>query len=113
MQVLDDKREEYASIKSSILLCLMDQTKKYVFCCKGGAAITCKNEFEKINEENLDIVSSQLRQAMISGRSPSTKGPGMDWSKRHGESEVLWTENDFGEDAFTDSSSFVVVHGAG
>ncbi|KAG2702437.1 hypothetical protein I3760_06G089700 [Carya illinoinensis] len=79
----------------------------------GGAAITCKNELEKINEESLDIVSTQLRQAMISGPSPSTKGPGMDWSKRHGESEVFCTEDDFGEDAFVDSSRFVVVHGAG
>ncbi|XP_041015119.1 isopentenyl phosphate kinase isoform X1 [Juglans microcarpa x Juglans regia] len=79
----------------------------------GGAAITCKNELEKINKESLDIVSSQLRQAMISGRSTPTKGPGMDWSKRHGESEVFCTEDDFGEDAFADSSRFVVVHGAG
>lgn len=91
----------------------MDQTKKCVLCCEGGAAITCKNELEKINEESLDIVSTQLRQAMISGPSPSTKGPGMDWSKRHGESEVFCTEDDFGEDAFVDSSRFVVVHGAG
>ncbi|KAK4598655.1 hypothetical protein RGQ29_015920 [Quercus rubra] len=54
----------------------------------GGAAITCKNELEKINEENLDIVSSQLRQAMMPGWSSSMKVLGMDWSKRHGESEV-------------------------
>ena len=32
--------------------------KKCTLCCEGGAAITCKNELEKINEENLDIVSS-------------------------------------------------------
>ena len=33
-------------------------TMKCALCCEGGAAITCKNELEKINEENLDIVSS-------------------------------------------------------
>ncbi|XP_050277301.1 isopentenyl phosphate kinase-like isoform X2 [Quercus robur] len=54
----------------------------------GGAAITCKDELEKINKKNLDIVSSQLRQAMMPGWSSSMKVLGMDWSKRHGESEV-------------------------
>ncbi|XP_062162041.1 isopentenyl phosphate kinase [Alnus glutinosa] len=79
----------------------------------GGAAITCKNELEKINEENLGIVSSQLRQAMMLGQSPSTKVLGMDWSKRHGESEVSCCVDDFGYDAVIDSSHFIVVHGAG
>ena len=58
---------------------------KCALCCEGGAAITCKNELEKINEENLDIVSSQLRQAMMPGWSSSMKVLGMDWSKRHGD----------------------------
>ncbi|KAB1208061.1 Isopentenyl phosphate kinase [Morella rubra] len=79
----------------------------------GGAAITYKDELEKINEENLHIVSSQLRQAMISGRSLSEKVHGMDWSKRHGESEVSFTIDDIGEYAIGDSDRFVVVHGAG
>lgn len=93
---------------------LLGQTsKKCVLCCEGGAAITCKNELEKINEENLGNVSSQLRQAMMLGRSPSTKVLGMDWSKRHGESEVSCSVEDFGYDAVIDSSRFIVVHGAG
>nr|XP_023897183.1 uncharacterized protein LOC112009069 isoform X2 [Quercus suber] len=79
----------------------------------GGAAITCKNELEKINEENLDVVSSQLRQAMMPGRSPSMKVLGMDWSKRHGESEVSCNIDDFVHNANVDSSRFVVIHGAG
>ncbi|XP_075656648.1 isopentenyl phosphate kinase [Castanea sativa] len=79
----------------------------------GGAAITCKNELEKINEENLVIVSSQLRQAMMPGWSPSMKVLGMDWSKRHGESEVSCNKDDFVDNANVDSSCFVVVHGAG
>ncbi|KAK4598656.1 hypothetical protein RGQ29_015920 [Quercus rubra] len=79
----------------------------------GGAAITCKNELEKINEENLDIVSSQLRQAMMPGWSSSMKVLGMDWSKRHGESEVSGNIEDFVHNANVDSSRFVVVHGAG
>lgn len=93
---------------------LSEQTsKKCVLCCEGGAAITCKNELEKINEENLGIVSSQLRQAMMLGQSPSTKILGMDWSKGHGESEVSCSVDDFGYDAVIDSSRFIVVHGAG
>lgn len=92
---------------------LLETSKKCVLCCEGGAAITCKNELEKINEENLGNVSSQLSQAMMLGRSPSTKVLGMDWSKRHGESEVSCSVEDFGYDAVIDSSRFIVVHGAG
>ncbi|CAK7326149.1 unnamed protein product [Dovyalis caffra] len=77
----------------------------------GGAAITCKNELEKINEENVEIVSSQLREAMITGSS-SRKVPGMDWSKRPGKSGISCDADDF-EDQTLDSSSFIVVHGAG
>ena len=38
---------------------------------------------------------------------------GMDWSKRHGESEVSCNTDDFVDNANVDSSRFVVVHGAG
>lgn len=79
----------------------------------GGAAITFKNELEKIHEENLGMVSSQLRQAMMSGCSPSLKVLGMDWSKRHGEAEVSCNIDDFVGDAIVNPSRFVVVHGAG
>ncbi|GAV90536.1 AA_kinase domain-containing protein [Cephalotus follicularis] len=81
----------------------------------GGAAITCKNELERINEENLDAVSSQLRQAMIPC-SASVKTVGMDWSKRPGISEdVSSTLDDFCGDHTLNllSNKFVVVHGAG
>lgn len=78
----------------------------------GGAAITCKNELEKVNEENLEIVSSQLRQAMITG-SGSQKVIGMDWSKRPGKSEISCEMDNFEDQTLMDSSSFVVVHGAG
>ncbi|CAI0394399.1 unnamed protein product [Linum tenue] len=78
----------------------------------GGAAITCKNELEKINEENLGTVSSQLRQAMSSGPD-SQKILGMDWSKRPGESELCCDVGGFYDQISCDSSNFVVVHGAG
>ncbi|KAE8710191.1 putative WRKY transcription factor [Hibiscus syriacus] len=80
----------------------------------GGAAITCKNELEKINEENLETVSSQLRQAMNLG-SCSNKVIGMDWSKRDGVSDISSTLADIDDQCqFTvDFSRFVVVHGAG
>ncbi|GER31822.1 glutamate 5-kinase [Striga asiatica] len=73
----------------------------------GGAAITCKNEFETINEENLNIVSSQLRHAMISGPCH-----GMDWSRRPGSSEIPTVVDDL-DDQLIDSKQFIVVHGAG
>lgn len=65
----------------------------------GGAAITWKNEMEKINEENLKAVSKQLREAMMCGEMVD-----MDWSKRTSDVSV---NGDF------DSSYFIVVHGAG
>ncbi|KAF8399543.1 hypothetical protein HHK36_015410 [Tetracentron sinense] len=79
----------------------------------GGAAITCKNEIEKINEENLGITSSQLRQAMMSSSSSSVKVLGMDWSKRAGISEISATVDDFRDQPFLDANSFIIVHGAG
>ncbi|XP_058080245.1 isopentenyl phosphate kinase isoform X1 [Magnolia sinica] len=77
----------------------------------GGAAITCKHEIEKINEENLLTVSSQLRQAMMK-TSSSEKVPGMDWSKRPGVSEIS-TVGDFGDHPLSSLSNFIIVHGAG
>lgn len=78
----------------------------------GGAAITCKNELETINEENLKMVSSHLRQSMIAGSS-SGKVLGMDWSKKSGEPEISFTVDDFEDQPVAESSPFVVVHGAG
>lgn len=78
----------------------------------GGAAITCKNEIEEINEENLETVSLQLRQMMVSGSS-SSKVLSMDWSKRPGMSEIVCNVDDFRDEPVLDSSSFIVVHGAG
>lgn len=78
----------------------------------GGAAITCKNEMEKINEGNLCTVSSHLRQAMIPD-SISQKITDMDWSKRPGVSEISATVDGFRDQPLLDSSSFIVVHGAG
>ncbi|KAM7251857.1 hypothetical protein ACFE04_023740 [Oxalis oulophora] len=78
----------------------------------GGAAITCKNDFEKIDDENLETVSLQLRQAMIPPG--SSKVVGMDWSKRPGVGVVDVTKIDDFEDQPNDNSGkFVVVHGAG
>ncbi|XP_057759857.1 isopentenyl phosphate kinase isoform X2 [Arachis stenosperma] len=75
----------------------------------GGAAITCKNELEMINDEILHKVSEQLRQAMISS---SQKPPGMDWSKRHGASEICCNPDEFKDHSVIDCSPFIVVHGA-
>ncbi|KAI3880183.1 hypothetical protein MKX03_024775, partial [Papaver bracteatum] len=70
----------------------------------GGAAITCKNELEKINEENLGIVSKQLRQAMMNGGSSTSSNSvkevlGMDWSKRPGGgvSQISINPDEFGD----------------
>ncbi|MED6155042.1 hypothetical protein PIB30_001724 [Stylosanthes scabra] len=76
----------------------------------GGAAITCKNELEMINHHILREVSQQLRHAMIS---PSHKPPGMDWSKRHGESEICCNPDEFRDDSIFHCTPFIVVHGAG
>ncbi|RYR58619.1 hypothetical protein Ahy_A05g024484 isoform D [Arachis hypogaea] len=75
----------------------------------GGAAITCKNELEMINDEILHKVAEQLRQAMISS---SQKPPGMDWSKRHGASEICCNPDEFKDHSVIDCSPFIVVHGA-
>ncbi|KAK4430044.1 Isopentenyl phosphate kinase [Sesamum alatum] len=74
----------------------------------GGAAITCKNELETINEDNLNTVSSQLSEAMILG-----PRHGMDWSRRPGSLEVPTVPDDFDDQLESDSKSFIVVHGAG
>ncbi|RWR77538.1 Aspartate/glutamate/uridylate kinase [Cinnamomum micranthum f. kanehirae] len=77
----------------------------------GGAAITCKHEIEKTNEENLRTVSSQLRQAMMT-ESSSAKVSGMDWSKGLGNLEVP-TADDFEKNPMLNAGNFVIVHGAG
>ncbi|KAH9614541.1 hypothetical protein KSS87_019185 [Heliosperma pusillum] len=74
----------------------------------GGAAITCKNELEKINEENLRAVSTHLRQAMMSGQAV-----GMDWSTRPGQSPISVDVNHIAYQSPPDSSNFIIVHGAG
>ncbi|KAI3880185.1 hypothetical protein MKX03_024777 [Papaver bracteatum] len=86
----------------------------------GGAAITCKNELEKINEENLGIVSKQLRQAMMMGGSSNSTSSvkevlGMDWSKRPGGgvSQISINPDEFGDQSELDLSKFIIVHGAG
>ncbi|XP_026405248.1 isopentenyl phosphate kinase-like [Papaver somniferum] len=87
----------------------------------GGAAITCKNELEKINEENLGIVSEQLRQAMMNGgsstssTSASIKVLGMDRSKRPGGgvSKISINPDEFEDQSGLDLSKFIIVHGAG
>ncbi|XP_024991614.1 uncharacterized protein LOC112525640 isoform X2 [Cynara cardunculus var. scolymus] len=76
----------------------------------GGAAITSKNEFEKINEEDLVKVSLELQQAMMSSSGSVLE---MDWSKRPGISETLNKVDDFKEQQVLDFNSFVVIHGAG
>ncbi|KAG8366397.1 hypothetical protein BUALT_Bualt17G0075400 [Buddleja alternifolia] len=98
-----DQRHQSATTSAAVTL-----TKPLHCIVKlGGAAITLKNELETINEENLNIVSSQLRQAMISG--PCC---GMDWSRRPGSLEVPTVVDDF-DDVESDSKKFIVVHGAG
>ncbi|KAF3431530.1 hypothetical protein FNV43_RR26261 [Rhamnella rubrinervis] len=78
----------------------------------GGAAITCKNELETINEGNLKEVSAQLRESMIM-ESSSGKVLGMDWSKRTGETDNSFAFDCFDDQQSLDSSPFIVVHGAG
>lgn len=78
----------------------------------GGAAITCKNEIEKINEEGLHIVASQLKEVMVSGPS-SSKSIGMDWSKRVETSDISLNLDEFGDRELMELSNFIVVHGAG
>ncbi|KAK4762358.1 hypothetical protein SAY86_008126 [Trapa natans] len=78
----------------------------------GGAAITCKNEIEKINEEDLQIVASQLKEVMVPGSS-SSKSIGMDWSKRVESSDISPNVDEFGDQDLIEPSNFIVVHGAG
>nr|XP_043635700.1 isopentenyl phosphate kinase [Erigeron canadensis] len=99
-----EKKEEEIKLKSPIR-CIVKL---------GGAAITCKNDFEKINEDDLITVSSQLREAMIMSKSFSP-GPvlEMDWSKRPGISETLSRVDDFAGQQVLHYHNFVVIHGAG
>ncbi|KAK6931285.1 Aspartate/glutamate/uridylate kinase [Dillenia turbinata] len=78
----------------------------------GGAAITCKNDLEMLNQENVKTLSLQLRQALASG-SANLNISSMDWSKRPGISEVSTTVNVSHEYPELDLSRFVIVHGAG
>ncbi|KAH9774074.1 isopentenyl phosphate kinase [Citrus sinensis] len=88
----------------------VNQTKPIRCIVKlGGAAITCKNELENIDEENLEIVSTQLRQALLS----SDKVVGMDWSKRPGISDIACNVAGFRDKLSVDSTNFIVVHGGG
>ncbi|KAF7124695.1 hypothetical protein RHSIM_Rhsim12G0133300 [Rhododendron simsii] len=77
-----------------------------------GAAITLKNDFERISEK-LEIVSQQLRQAMTVSTTSSGKVHGMDWSKRPGFEETSCVVDDFSFQQDLHSSHFIVVHGAG
>ncbi|EPS59219.1 hypothetical protein M569_15590, partial [Genlisea aurea] len=76
----------------------------------GGAAITYKHEFEQINEQNLNVVSSQLRQAMNLEHNDA-----MDWSRRPGSVEIPAIAVADYPDVHIESESkpFVIVHGAG
>ncbi|CAL5430876.1 unnamed protein product [Camellia sinensis] len=80
---------------------------------QGGAAITCKNQLETINEENLKTVLQQLRQTMMVSDSSCGKVLGMDWSKRPGFTETSCVVDDFCDQPALDFSHFIVVHGAG
>ncbi|XP_010044461.2 isopentenyl phosphate kinase isoform X2 [Eucalyptus grandis] len=98
--VMEQQRSEHPSLVKP-LRCIVKL---------GGAAITCKNDLEKINETHLEMVATQLRQVMISGSS-SSKVPGMDWSKRNGKLGISVNVDNYQE--LLESSSFIVVHGAG
>ncbi|KAL1569826.1 isopentenyl phosphate kinase-like isoform X1 [Salvia divinorum] len=74
----------------------------------GGSAVSCKNELETINEDNLSIVSSQLRQGMIS--EPSH---GMDWSRRPGSTAIQTVVDKFDDKLESQCKRLIVVHGAG
>ncbi|KAK8952732.1 hypothetical protein KSP40_PGU001108 [Platanthera guangdongensis] len=84
------------------------------FFDSGRAAITRKNELERINEESLGSLCSQLREAMDS---ETTDTPdevlGMDWSRRP-EVSINSMVDEFGEQSsLVSHSSFIFVHGAG
>lgn len=78
------------------------------FLHAGGSAITCKNELETINEDNLSIVSSQLRQGMI-----SEPCHGMDWSRRPGSTNIQTVVDKFDDKLESQCKWLIVVHGAG
>lgn len=68
---------------------------------------------EKLNEQILQSVSSQLRQAMIGEKMAGEKVRGMDWSRRIGKTGVS-NVDDFKEgSADLQFDPFIVVHGAG
>ncbi|XP_010938803.1 isopentenyl phosphate kinase isoform X2 [Elaeis guineensis] len=80
----------------------------------GGAAITCKDELESINEENLRSVCAQLRQAMTPCKSSSpAKNLGMDWSRRLGNPPVSTIDEFRNKQALDLDNNFIIVHGAG
>ncbi|KAL7180829.1 hypothetical protein ACSBR1_039817 [Camellia fascicularis] len=79
----------------------------------GGSLITCKNELETINEENLKTISQQRRQTMMVSDSSCGKVLGMDWSKRPRFTETSCVVDDFCDQPALDFSHFIVVHGAG
>ncbi|URD86932.1 Amino acid kinase family [Musa troglodytarum] len=80
----------------------------------GGAAITCKNELESINEEILESVCVQLREAMSkSANSSSGNVVSMDWSKRLGKPLISAPEEFRNCRSLDLDSNFIVVHGAG
>lgn len=93
---------------------LFESVKLVKISCSGGAAITCKNELERINEEILGIVCSQLREAMKPETADSpAKVLGMDWSRRLGVSiDSIAVEFD-GESTLVSDGGFIIVHGAG
>lgn len=79
----------------------------------GGAAITLKSELERINEESLAKVCSQLRHAMSPPGSPSpAKVVGMDWSRRGGD-PIVSDLDGLRDSGLGLDNNFIVVHGAG
>nr|QEV81829.1 Isopentenyl phosphate kinase [Prunella vulgaris] len=94
-----DRRNHYAAEGAKPLHCIVKL---------GGSAITCKNELETINEDNLRVVSLQLRHGIISGPSH-----GMDWSRRPGSTEIETLVDDFDDELESDCKRLIVVHGAG
>ncbi|XP_078442653.1 amino acid kinase family protein isoform X2 [Wolffia australiana] len=77
----------------------------------GGAAVTCKGEVEKINDEALREVSSHLREALMGYRS-ETEVLSMDWSRRSGAAEMDQIE-EFDGYSIPNMENFIIVHGAG
>ncbi|KAI0511350.1 hypothetical protein KFK09_011980 [Dendrobium nobile] len=104
------------SLKLGLCGCvfLFESVKLVKISRSGGAAITCKNELERINEESLVVVCSQLREAM----NPETvesqgKVLGMDWSRRLGASIDSFADDFDVDSTLVSDSGFIIVHGAG